>query len=278
MDEPVYLVASRQGLYAARRGGFRLLISGRFFGIVALQDEVFAFRHGAWSDENPNSGSIVRYRWRSGSLDEEAIMVAGLDQNCHQLEHHDGRFFLVDTLNQCILEFDTDWKPLASHQILPPAARESAGHAHLNSITVEGDRIWIMLHGGRSGRNSEIWEFDRSFSQIGRTILPCTGCHDIVVLHDGRLLTCLSPRGEIQVGRDQVYSVDELWTRGLAVGPSEIAVGSSLYGKRIHRTLLPGFLTFLDPAFDRIGRLYLPAAPTQVRLVAEAIVDCSVGW
>ena len=51
----------------------------------------------------------------------------------------------------------------------------------------------------------------------------------------------------------------------LAVGPDEIAVGSSLYGKRLTRDLLPGFVTFLDRSYRRIARLHLPAAPTQIR-------------
>jgi hypothetical protein len=49
------------------------------------------------------------------------------------------------------------------------------------------------------------------------------------------------------------------------VSEDEIAVGSSLYGRRMGRALLPGFVTFLDRDFRRTGRLDLPAAPTQMR-------------
>jgi hypothetical protein len=232
---------------------------------VVLGDEVFAFRHGAASEEQPNSGCIVRYRWEAEALVEQAVVVEGLDHNCHQLEHDRGAFFLVDTLDQSILEYDDDWTLLARRQILPPAPRGSPGHAHLNSITVEGDRVWVMLHNEPRGLPSEIVEFDREFREQRRHLLPCSGCHDIVPLPDGRLLTCLSPRGQIQAGADEIHDIDDLWTRGLAVGPDEIAVGSSLFGKRVKRVLLPGFVTFLDPAFQRVGRLYLPAAPTQIR-------------
>ena len=44
-----------------------------------------------------------------------------------------------------------------------------------------------------------------------------------------------------------------------------IAVGSSLYGMRASRQMLPGFVTFLDRAYNRVSRLHLPAAPTQIR-------------
>jgi hypothetical protein len=122
-----------------------------------------------------------------------------------------------------------------------------------------------MLHNGQRGRPSEIVELDRAFRECGRTMLPCSGCHDIVPLPDGRLLTCLSPRGEILVGADETHCIDDLWTRGLVFGPNEVAVGSSFYGHRLSRALLPGFVTFLDHSYQRIGRIHIPAAPTQIR-------------
>lgn len=108
---------------------------------------------------------------------------------------------------------------------------------------------------------------DRGFRELGRTLLPCHGCHDIVPLEDGRLLTCLSPRGEIAEEPGSAYPIDECWTRGLALGPDEIVVGSSLYGKRMGRALLPGFVTFLDRSYRRTARFYLPAGPTQIQRI-----------
>lgn len=261
-----YLVASRQGLFAVQRTRWRLLAEGRFFGIVCAADAVFAFRHGFEPPAgDPDSGCVVRFRWRGTELVEDCLMVTGLDHNCHQLDSFDDAFFLVDTGSQRILEYDRAWHLRAAHQILPPAPRESADHAHLNSIASDGRRIWVMLHNGKSSRPSEIVEFDRQFREIARTGLPCSGCHDIAPLPDGRLLTCLSPRGEIMVGGGETHKIDDLWTRGVALGPEEIAVGSSFYGHRMKRVLLPGFVTFLSPDYKKVGRLYLPAAPTQIR-------------
>jgi hypothetical protein len=267
VNPPAYIVASRQGLYAVGREGWRLLAKGRFFGIVCAGNELFAFRHG-FAGADPNSGHIVRYRWQAGELIEAGSPVEGLDYNCHQLDWFDGSYFVVDTFNQSILEYDESWRPLASHRILPPAARDSADHAHLNSIAGNADSAWVMLHNGQNGRPSEIIELDRGFRERRRTALPCWGCHDIVPLADDRLMTCLSPRGEIQVGAEETHKIDNLWTRGLVVGPEEIAVGSSLFGQRVQRVLLPGFVTFLNPRFERQARLYLPAAPTQIRALS----------
>jgi hypothetical protein len=268
MSSTPYLTASRQGLYAVRREGWRRLVDGRFFGIVCMEDQVFAFRHGAPGEgKEANSGCVVLFRWDSGALREQDVLVEGLDHNCHQLAFFDDCFFVVDTLNQRILEYDSEWRPVGAHQILPPAPRGGPGHGHINSIAGSSDTIWVMLHNQPRGLPSEIIEMDRGFREGRRTILPCHGCHDIVPLGDGRLLTCLSPRGEIAVEPGSAYAIDECWTRGLALGPDEIVVGSSLYGKRIARALLPGFVTFLDRSYRRTARFHLPAAPTQIQRV-----------
>lgn len=264
-----YLVASRQGLYQADRGGFRPLVEGVFFGIVCMADDVFAFRHDPRPGEKgPLTGRVVHYRWQDGVLTERGLVAEGLHYSCHQLDHFDGAFFLVDTLNQRIMEYRIDWTPAAAHQILPPAPDRGAGYAHLNSIAGNAETVWVMLHNKDLGRPSEIVELDRGFRERRRTELPCSGCHDIVPLADGRLLTCLSPRGEIALVPGETHKIDALWTRGLVVTQDEIVVGSSLFGHRVGRALLPGFLTFLDPRdHRRLGRFYLPAAPTQIRLI-----------
>ncbi|HYJ31160.1 MAG TPA: hypothetical protein VEW25_12570 [Allosphingosinicella sp.] len=273
MSLSTYLVASRQGLYLATRSEWRLLAAGAFFGIACAKGDVFAFRHDPPSgDEGPQSGRVVHYSWQDGELRERGIVAEGLDHNCHQLDFFDDSFFVVDTLNQRILEYDSGWTAAAEHQILPPAERDGPDHAHLNSIAGTVDTVWLMLHNMHRGLPSEIVELDRAFTERGRTILPCSGCHDIVPLADGRLLTCLSPVGEVAVlpGGER-HPIDGLWTRGLTAAPDEIVVGSSLYGQRHARALLPGFLTFLDAGdFSRTGRLYLPAAPTQIRRVEPA--------
>jgi hypothetical protein len=143
LTSPAYVVASRQGLYAVGHHQWRQLVEGCFFGIACTADGVFAFRHGSASPGlDPNSGSIVRYVWVGGQLVEAGIEVEGLDHNVHQIDFFDGAFFLVDTFNQRILEYDSEWQPLFSHQVLPPAERDGPDHAHINSIAGTADTVW----------------------------------------------------------------------------------------------------------------------------------------
>jgi hypothetical protein len=202
-------------------------------------------------------------------------ILTGLDHNGHQLDYFDGALYLVDTFNQSILEFDEAGSSVKSHPILPPAVREGPDDAHINSFLAVEDSVYVMLHNGHRELPSEIIEFDRQLRERRRIVLPTTGCHDIVRLKDGRLLYCDSQNGSL--ARDDGFSlkIDELFTRGLAVTEDEIAVGSSFYGARIARALLPGFVTFLDRDYNRVARLYLPAAPTQIRRLDGADLSLS---
>lgn len=267
MPFPEYLLASRQGLYRVSRTGARLLKPGRFFGIAVQAGAVFAFLDRAADGESDErSGCIVRFDWREdGELGEPRVLVEDLDYNCHQIDFFDGAFFVADTLHQAILEYDPEWRLIARHQILPEAQRNGPDHAHVNSIAGDAHTVRVLLHNGHRGQPSEIVEYDRAFRERGRRTLPCEGCHDIVPLEDGRILTCLSPRGEIMLDDSRTFVIDQYWTRGLSVTPGEIAVGSSFYGARVVRAILPGFVTFLDRDFRQQHRIHVPAAPTQLR-------------
>lgn len=260
-----HLVASRQGLYRVDHAGYRKLVDGHFFGVTVRDGWVYCFRTVPLveAEADPNSGSLVRYPYLDGALGAPELLVDGLDYNGHQVAFFDGAFWLVDSGNQQILEFDAGWNCKA-HRIGPAVERRSADDAHINSFHGKDDRIYLMFHNGHRKVPSEIVEFDRDFTELRRTQLPSTGCHDVVPLEDGSLLYCDSIRGRIALVGGGAHKIDELYTRGLAVGAHEIAVGSSLYGARASRNLLPGFVTFLDRAYQRIARVYLPAAPTQI--------------
>jgi hypothetical protein len=265
-EPPRYIVASRQGLYLASRQGIRKLVPGFFFGVTVLGPAVYAFRtvSQAAAQEDPNTGSIVRFRFQDGELSEPEILVRGLDHNCHQVDFFDGLFWVVDCTHQRMLAFDKEWRVAATHAIDRRPGRE-VGDAHINSFLGREGRLRVLLHNQRRGIPSEIVEFDRSFREIGRTSLPDCACHDLVELEDGSILFCNSYRGQIALLDGPHHQIDELFTRGLSVGSDEIAVGSSTFGKRLSRELLPGFVTFLDRSYRRVGRFYLPAAPTQIR-------------
>jgi len=266
-DGPDYIVASREGLYIVNHKRWRRVADGYFFGVAVKGAFVYCFKTVALSDASANvsSGSIVRYEHRGGELTGPELLVGGLDYNCHQIDFSSGAFYVVDTHNQCIVEFDQLWQNAKHHQILPPAPPRSPEHAHMNSILGIDDSIFVMFHNLSRERHSEIVEFDRGFRERRRVLLYSAGCHDITRLEDGRFLYCDSFNGTLARDDGMTIKIDDLFTRGLAVGEDEIAVGSSLFGRRIARALLPGYVTFLDRAYDRIARLYVPAAPTQIR-------------
>jgi hypothetical protein len=267
-DGPDYIVASREGLYVVNHAHWRRVADGYFFGVTVLGAHVYCFktvsREAAMSE--PRSGQIVRYRCSpAGTFPGPEILARGLDHNCHQVDFFDGSFYVVDTRGQRLIEFDDNWRCAGIHQILPPADEGSAEYAHLNSFLGCDDTIYVMQHNFRRQLPSKIVQFDRCYN-VRRTItLSLSACHDIVRLETGRLLFCESHLGRLSSDDGSSYQIDNLLTRGLAVGPDEIAVGSSLYGQRLARDLLPGFVTFLDRSYRRVARLRLPAAPTQIR-------------
>ena len=273
----VYIVASRQGLYLVDHHQWRQVAEGYFFGVTVKDSCIYCFKtaSGEGAAANANSGSIVRYRYRGEVLTGPEVLVEGLDYNCHQVDFFHDSFWVVDSGHQRVLEFDAQWRRAATHPIGPPVERRGTEDAHINSFLGCGQRIFLMFHNKCRQRPSEIVEFDRAFRELGRTLLPSTGCHDVVRLEDGRLLYCESPKGGLALSDGTSFKIDELYTRGLAVGAQEIAVGSSWYGARPARGVLPGFVTFLDRSYARIARLYLPAAPTQIRLLNGADLSLS---
>jgi hypothetical protein len=270
-------MASREGLYIVNRKQWRRVADGHFFGVTVKGSGIYCFKTVTCAEAKAdvNSGTIVRYEHKNGRLTEPETLVEGIDYNCHQIDFFDGAFFVVDTNNQCILEFDAQWRRSKTHQILPAAPRNSARNAHINSFLGLGDSIYLMFHNGARTIPSEIVEFDRGFHERRRKTLSSHSCHDIVRLEDGRFLYCESLKGQLACDDGTKIKIDELYTRGLSVGEDEIAVGSSLYGERLARDLLPGFVTILDRSFRRIARHYVSAAPTQIRRLDGADLSLS---
>jgi hypothetical protein len=277
-DGPDYVVASREGLYVVNHARCRRIADGCFFGVTVKDGDLYCFKtvpHGDRDGEG-RPGQIVRYRPSGhGGYCGPQVLAGGLDRNCHQVDFFDGAFWVVDTRGQRLVAFDADWRCAGVRQILPPAAEDSPGYAHLNAFLGCDDRIFVMLQNFKRQRPSEIVELDRDWRERRRIQLTMAACHDIVRLEDGRLIWCESHRGRLACDDGASYPIDDLLTRGLAVGADEIAVGSSLYGKRLARDLLPGFVTFLDRSYRRIARLQLPAAPTQIRRLDGADLSLS---
>lgn len=269
---PEYLVASRQGIYRVTHTAWEKLAEGHYFGLTLIGPQVYCFQSVSAKDaaRERKSGKIVRFTWDGAALGGAEILADGLDYNCHQIDFHDGLLWVADTGHQRLLAYDGAWRLAETVVLGPPCLERGPDDAHINSFHARDERIWLLFHNDKRGIPSEIVEYDRSFREQGRIRLPSAGCHDVVALEDGSLLYCHSPQGEIAVAGGASYKIDDLYTRGLSVGADEIAVGSSLYGARFARELLPGFLTFLDRNYNQIARVYLPAAPTQIRRLDAA--------
>jgi hypothetical protein len=274
---PDYVVASREGLFIVNRQRWRRVAHGQFFGVTVKRQDIFCFKTVALAEAaaDPCQGTIARYRLDQNAAAEPEIVASGLHFNCHQIDFFDGSLFVVDTHNQCVLEFDAHWNPPRQHRILPAAIPKSAGHAHINSFLGQSDSVFLLFHNLSCGRASEIVEYDRAFQERGRFSLASAGCHDIVRLEDGSFLYCDSLNGALRRDDGRIIPIDNMFTRGLAVCPDEIAVGSSLLGQRVARALLPGYVTFLDRAYRQVARLYVPAAPTQIRRLDGADLSLS---
>jgi hypothetical protein len=260
-----HVVASRNGLYFINKIAWMKFREGLFFGVTVHQGKLYCFESGESAGNPGKRGRIVRFECGDGSAEPE-VLAEGLDDGCHQVDFIGDSFFVVDTRRQAVIEFDRDWGPVATHRPLPFAAQNdwSGGYVHMNSILGQGDEILLMLHKGNFGP-SEVIVVDREFRIRNRIALAGHRCHDIVLLEDGGLLYCDSTAGALSVHGGRSIKIDTMMTRGLAVGRTEIAIGSSLLGERIGRRTVPGFVTFLDRDYNRLARLELPAAPTQIR-------------
>lgn len=264
-----HLVASRRGLFAVSEAGHVRIAHGSFFGVTLRGDSIFAFEACDLAGLPTRRGRIVRLDRAGDRIAEARVLVDGLDNGCHQIDFIDGHLIVLDTQNQRVLRFGADETGYETLYPLPPMDKRawSRGYAHVNSLLQVENRILLLLHNGfaYTGKPSEVMLVDLDWKEIDRRPLPGHDCHNLVVLEDGRLISCGSAAGEI-IGFDgAIAKVSTMMTRGLSVGSDVIAVGASKFSARADRHRTPGTVTFLDRSFRRLSTLELPAAPTEIR-------------
>jgi hypothetical protein len=139
----------------------------------------------------------------------------------------------------------------------------------MNSIRARGDDIYLLLSHGvkEEGMRSEVLRTDKDFQVKERFYLPGKGCHDLLLLEDGSLLSCDSAGGSIIDRQGVVTWVGEMLTRGLSVGEEEVVVGDSFFAVRVRRRYAPGNIYFYNRAYELQSKLSLPAAPTEIRRI-----------
>jgi hypothetical protein len=272
-DDFSHVAASRDGIFLVSRTHYRKILDGLFFGVTLERGFIYAFE--ALGPRGSAAGRIVRFGIEQGVAVDHQIMADELDGGCHQIDIFGDRLFVVDTHHQRLVSFDRAWRR-TSHYPLPIAtfADGFPAYRHLNSFHGRGASIYLILHNLRH-QPSELVTLDRDLRIVRRLRLLGTSCHDIVRTETGEAIVCDSDGGRLIGESVPLAKVDTLFTRGLAVGDAEIAVGSSLFGARPVRDLVPGFVTFMDRRFRPLGRLHLPAAPTQIRRLDEADLSLS---
>ena len=264
-----HLVASRRGLFAVSEAGHVRIAHGSFFGLTLRGDSIFAFEACDLAGLPTRRGRIVRLEHANDRIVEARVLVDGLDNGCHQIDFIDGHLTVLDTQNQRVLRFGAGE---TAYETLYPLARMdtrawSRGYAHVNSLLQAEDRILLLLHNGftYTGKMSEVLLLDLDWKEMDRRPLPGHDCHNLVMLEDGRLISCGSAAGEI-IGFDgPIAKISTMMTRGLSVGSDLIAVGASKFSARADRHHTPGTITFLDRSFQPVSTLELPAAPTEIR-------------
>ena len=262
------LAASRNGLFAVGRQGFRRIAYGFFFGLRQHGDSVFLFEACDTPNRPSRRGRLVCLTLDAGRIVAARVIARGLDNQCHQIAVIDSRIHVVDTANQAICTFALDGAAIGEHRLFPAAEREDAGgvYHHINSIARVRGRMVVLLHNGTATprRHSELAWFDDGWQLIAREVLPGYCCHDILEDQEGVLWHCGSLDGEVLNSAGPPMRVSERMTRGLAFGRDGMIVGTSLFGPRQQRADLAGSVIFLDAQQQRLAEVELPGAPTDL--------------
>lgn len=265
-----HLIACRKGLFAANRDETRLIVHGQFYGITIDDDTIHAFEACGRPRERGSRGRIVRLRHEGGYIVEADVLACGLDNGCHQLDLIDDRIVLTDTYNQRLLSFPRKGGEATTlHPLLAPDDPSGPGYLHVNSLLAHRDRIYLLLHNDslRSGRDSEIAIFDRSWRRTGTIPLAGQGCHNLAILEDGMLIACGSAKGEL-VGPDGWrVAVSDRMTRGLSIDDEMVVVGGSVKLERAVRDEAPGEVYFLDRDYRLMTTLSLPGPVMEIRRI-----------
>lgn len=274
-----WLVASHRGVFAIAAGSAtsaspvpgsaKTVLHGWFFGLCRHRDALYLFENCGHRDRTVPMGRIIRLDLASDLLSAPTVLVTGLHANCHQIAVVDGLLCVLDTANQAILRFTLDGEAVDVQRpfAAAPSHDTSGAYLHINAVAAVGDRIAIMLHNGKAipEKTSELAWLDRDWRLIERQPLPGHSCHDIVEDERGMLWHCDSMAGDI-IASDgaRAHVSDTLMTRGFAITPAAIIVGTSTFGPRHLRSKLRGGVVILDRALERRTTMTLDGSPTDI--------------
>lgn len=264
-----WLFASHRGVFAVSDTQAKTVLNGWYFGIERVGDTIYLFENCAMRDRSLQLGRILRFRITDGRLVDPAVLVTGLDANCHQVRMIDGALCVVDTGNQAIRRYTPEGDLIDVRTPFPvaPPSDESGIYRHINSVARVGDRIAILCHNGKCvpDKQSELAWVDDDWNLLTTETIPGHHCHDIVPDGEGALWHCASAEGDLVSSRGQrIHVTDRLMTRALAFSHNRVVVGVTTFGPRQLRDTLNGGVAIFDREFRRINHIDLRGSPTDV--------------
>lgn len=265
-----HFVASRQGLYVVNEDAWQCLVDGQFFGLSLRDQFLYAFA-GDTPRFPTRQGRIIRFPLDGERLGIGETVAKGLDNGCHQIDFINGRLQVVDTYQQQIIDFAADFSCYEIHHPMPQASNDgwAGGYVHCNSLLGLKDFRLLLLHNGglKTRRPSRLLVCDNEWKPLRQTLLPGLGCHNLVLLEDGSLLSCGSLAGALIDMQGIRIKVDDCMTRGLAVDETGLVVGASHFAVRKKRQFVSGRVHFFNRDGTRRACLELPAAPKEIRRI-----------
>lgn len=265
-----HIVATRSGLYVVKRDASRLIAHGMFYGVTVQDDSMYVFQACRLPRTDSTFGRILRFTIDKHRIVAAEVFADGLNTSCHQLDIVHGKLCVLETALQVVTRFALDTRERDTIGLITPPGTVSpadAGYLHVNSMIELGDHILLMLHNGMPDitRPSEVAVLDRAWHVVSRHRVSGSGCHNLLVTPEGRLLMCGSAAGELIDDRGARYPVSSDMTRGLSLGEGELVIGASERVARKDRTLSRGSVFFLDAQYRIEAELELPGGPCEIR-------------
>lgn len=263
LDGFSHVVCTRNGLFAINHHAWTKIADGRYFGATITSRGLVVFEATV---EGPDTGRLLRLDL--SRPDRFETLGCGLDSGCHQLDVVRGRLTVVDTNNQALVACHQGRASTIARPLPKGAGRTFAdGYVHINSVVEAEGLVHVLAHNGgfETRWPSRVLVLDEAWQLVEQFLLPGFGCHNLVFLEDGSLLSCDSLQGNLIDRHQRLAHVDDLFLRGLSVSEDEVVVGASQYALRPSRRQVAGRVHFLDRTYRPRHVLELPAAPTEIR-------------
>jgi hypothetical protein len=218
-DDTELLISSTTGLYRAVFDGSTIKSLRRHlywscFGMTTHDENTYAF---ASDGEN---GWILDIKWDRYGLSRANPVIAGLSRKCHQIASSESNLYVTDPQRNQLHIYDLHTLRHTKTMRMP------RGTDHLNSIFIDSEGIWLMLHNksSKSGKNSQIIRYSHDFRSFDVVDTSAWNAHN-VVRRNAELIYCDSHRGTVVIGDSEVQLTG--FTRGLVVEGGMALVGSS---------------------------------------------------